>query len=431
MSRSVLPSLLLVACASTGATPDELPSVEEDALLDPAPTLPDDEPPPPRARLPEWVDARLDAAAVSLIGGDEDSIEILVGQFEHPQEAIIRFDRETGCASEVIGPWPTLSKIVMGRAGFDGPRLGPADLLAAANDGALADELASIVPIYAQRDNSGEDKLQFSRDGQHLVMSATDERMIASSDGGTSWRLVDGAFVDMAAVSPEGTVAVVRPCTKGSCGGPAERASYSAALLRFDDLPATRPIAGATLLDAVFDPTGASVTLARSNAFGRRAPSRICLERYELPDATTSKSLGCVATSVSGYWHMLSVSPDRGTAAIATSDRDGAVTLTVRSLRDGSELEAFDVPGSWETYQWVDVHTSNDGTVAYRVGADSGGPLGDPSTGTMVVRGRGIRAVELARARPLGWLDDGELVWLDRSTPLDEYGCGLVKAQSF
>ncbi len=119
MGRLVLALSFASACAATSGTREELAS--EDTSEPPpqirpqAPKVPQDRPAPQRARLPEWVDARLDSAAVSLVGADADSIDILVGQFEHPQEAIIRFDRDSGCASEVIGPWPTISTIVRGR----------------------------------------------------------------------------------------------------------------------------------------------------------------------------------------------------------------------------------------------------------------------------------------------------------------------------
>lgn len=429
MPRPITLVLLLASCASTGATPDELPWVEP---ADPAPTsqvvAPHEDPVAPRARLPEWIDARLDASAVSLIGGDDQSIEILIGQFEHPEEAIVRFDRESGCASEVVGPWPTISKIVMGREGFDGPRLGADALLAAANDGALAREIASIVPFYAQRRNQGEDKLQISSDGRHLVMEATDERLIASSDGGARWQHLDGAFVGMPTMSPDGALAVVRPCTKGNCGAPPSAASYRPALIRFASLPDTQLIAGPTLHDAVFDPSGDRLTLLRSDAFGRGTPTKICLESYALP-STKATQLACVRTTTAGYWHMLTVSPDRRLAVIAATGKRGAVTLSVRSLIDGSERESIAVPDDWETYQWVDVMVSDSGMVAYRSGVESSVMGSGSKPGTMVLAGDHTPRREVASARPLGWISEHELVYLDRSTPLDPEGCGLVKIQ--
>lgn len=426
MPRSLTLVLVLASCASTGSTPDELTWAEP---ADPSPAV---QPPAPVERpvqasvlLPEWIDARLDTSAVSLVGGDDESIEILVGQFEHPEEAIVRFDRESGCASEVVGPWPTISKIVMGREGFDGPRLSADDLLVVANDGALARELASIVPIYSRRGNQGEDKLQLSADGRHLVMEATDERLIASADGGAHWQYLDGAFMGMPTMSPTGDVAIVRPCTKGSCGAPPKVASYRAAVVRFAALPSVELISGPTLHDAVFDRTGSTLTIARSDAFGRSEPSKICLESYALPGAK-AKKLACVRTNTAGYWHMLSVSPDRSLAVIATTKQYDDVTLSVRSLRDGSERASFAVTENWEHYQWPDVMVSDAGAVAYRVGVESGamGSRGKP--GTLVLVARGTKPREIASARPLGWIGD-ELVYLDRSTQLDPRGCGLVK----
>lgn len=425
MPRSLTFVLVLASCASTGGTPDELPWVEP---ADPSPQIeaaaPVERPVQARVRLPEWIDARLDAAAVSLVGADDESIEILVGQFEHPEEAIVRFDRESGCASEVIGPWPTISKIVRGRAGFEGPRLGADELLAAAHDGALARELASVVPIYTLRGNTGEDKLQISNDGRHLVMEATDERLIASNDGGAHWQYLDGAFVGMPTIAPTGEVAIVRTCTKGKCGAPPSVASYRAALVRFDALPTTTLVSGPTLHDAVFARDGALV-IARSDAFGRNEPTKICLESHATPDAK-AKKLACVRTNMAGYWHMLSVSPDRSLAVIATTKAYDDVTLSIRSLRDGSEREAIAVPQTWEDYEWVDVMVSDAGVVAYRVGVESSVMGSGSKPGTMALAGGGTKQREVPSARPLGWIGN-ELVYLDRSAPLDPHGCGLVK----
>lgn len=431
MWRFLIALSCVPACAAVAGTPEELAHDEpapppSQVLPQVLPQAPDVPPAEQRAQLPEWVEPRLNGAAVSLIGADAESIDILIGQFEHPQEAIVRFDRASGCAREVLGPWPTISTVVMGRAGFEGERVGAAELLATASDGALAKELASIVPIYAAHGNTGEDKLQFSRDGRHVIMQATDERLIASADGGASWRYLDGAFLEMPTMSPAGDVAVVRPCTQGSCGAPPKVASYRAGLVRFASLPKVEAIAGATLHDVVFDAAGSSVTLTRSDAFGKAKPTKICLESYALPGAETAKQLGCVRTTTAGYWHMMSVSPDRGTAVVASTDAKGAVTLEVRSLHDGSARASLDVPADWEHYQWSDMMVSDTGRVAYRVGAEPGafGSSGKP--GMIVLRDGGVAQREIADARPLGWLGARELVYLDRSKPLDEHGCGLV-----
>lgn len=113
---------------------------------------------------------------------------------------------------------------------------------------------------------------------------------------------------------------------------------------------------------------------------------------------------------------------------IAATNADGAVTLDVRSLVDGSQRARFAVSDDWEHYQWSDVAVSDAGRVAFRRGAEFGFGGSGGDVGTAELRGGGRPDREIAKARPLGWLGD-ELVYLDRSKPLDEHGCGLVRVR--
>lgn len=368
--------------------------------------------------------------AVSLVGGDQAALDVLFGQFEHPEEAILRFDRKTGCPVSVVGPWPTLTRVVRGREGLDSrPRLSPERLLVEASQPELRAELAGIVAVYAARGNTGEDKLSFSLDGKSVMITATDERVLASADGGQRWAYVAPTkkLVDMPVVSPDGRFGVVRVCTGGQCGGPPSAARYESALVTFTDLSRAPALSGATLHDAIFTgPNG--LVLTESDAYGKPRPSKICVRALDPAKPATVKEAGCVPSTLAGYWHMTSASPRR-TVGVVSSVSGGSVRLSVRSLADGRELAVHAVPGDWEQYQWVSVFPNDAGHVALQRGRGPD-PLGGDARGaeryTEILR-PGQPPEIVKGARPLGWLSDRELVLLEVASARHERGCGLVR----
>ncbi len=367
--------------------------------------------------LPDSVRGRSVGAATSLIGGDANGIDVLFGQFEHPEEAIVRFDRKTGCAYDAIGPWPTLTKVVRGRVSYDVPKMSHAETLEAVHSADFKKELAAIVAIYTQRGRRGEDKLAFSLDGKSLMMEATDEHLLVSNDGGAKWQYLDGKNVRMPNVSPDGRYAIV------------QAPGYGPALVSFDAPTRTKPLGAPFLNDALFGDSSTSVALVRSDRTTASA-SKICIETLALPAAGAPKKLACMPTSQAGSWHMATPSRDGRLALISTIAKSKAVRLSVRSLVDGSEREAFDVPGDWEKYQWIDVMVSARGVVAYNAG-DRPSPFSEtPLKGDVVVLGGGVAKRVIPNARALGWIDDRELVTIDRTATGDPQGCGLVRVVS-
>lgn len=446
-------ALALPACSSP------ISSAPHEQIAPPAPAAPSDEsvatvagpvtPPAAKPRpsgpveMPAWLHNRAaGGGATSLIGGDASSIDVLFGQFEHPEEAIVRFDRASGCASSVTGPWPTIARVVRGREGFTPPRLPAQAIAATANSEAFRRELAAVQRIYAERGNTGEDKLAFSLDGKRVIVEATDERLLASADGGAHFAYLEGKFVGLPVVDPAGRFALVRLCTTGRCIEPLKASAHRAALVSFDDLPHVRPISGPSMHDAVIDPGGAWVLTTRSDVHGRRAPTKICLDSFTAPPGSAPSSSSCAATGWGGEWHMLSTSKAArfGALALVKPSRrpgehpsEGAVRISVRSLPDGAEREAFDVEGNWENYQWLNVVVSDRGAVALIEPAPGSDWVVDPFDHTpspprpVVVRGGGLASRQIGVGRPLGWLNERELVLLDPTKAADPQGCGLVR----
>lgn len=384
--------------------------------------------------LPRWIAARLDNdAAVSLVGGDASSVDVLFGQFEHPDEAIVRFDLASGCASKVTGPWPVLSRVVRGREGFGGTaKVYTADeLLALAQTPAFRAELGGIRAIYGARRNLGEDKLAFSLDGRSVMVTATDERVLASADAGEHWVYVaKGKHVDMMAVAPDGRFGVVRTCSTGTCGAPPSVAKYESALVSFADPARAMPFGSATLHDVIFTGSGAVVTI-KSDAYGRRSPSVICLETVDTTRAGAVTPVACVDSRHVGFWHMMSPSPRATLGVVAAVSQGGRVRLAQLSLDDGRELWSVDVPGHWEQYQWLNVLPSDGGQIALARGKGASDPLDGRSSlpNTEVLRA-GAAPQSFKATRPLGWLSDTDLVLLDRSKQVDPQGCGLLRVVS-
>ncbi|HEU4407183.1 MAG TPA: hypothetical protein VFS43_18075 [Polyangiaceae bacterium] len=397
----------------------------------------------PRVEVPAWLHDRAARphTATSLVGGDASSIDVLFGQFEHPDEAIVRFDRASGCAAAVAGPWPTLTLVVRGRDGFAPARLPPDAIAAAANSDAFRRELEGIQRIYARRGKTGEAKLAFSLDGQRVLVEATDEKLLASSDGGAHFAYLEGKLVGMPIVDPAGRFALVRLCSAGPCIQPLKVSSHRAALVSFDDLPRVRPLSGPSMHDAVIDPGGAWVLTTRSDVHGRKTATKLCFDVFPAPPGGAPSSSSCVATGWAGEWHMLSASKGARFGVVALVGRPrhpaedpshGPVRLSVRSLPDGAEREAFDVDGDWENYQWIDVAVSDRGAVAYadpRTEGEAFGPIlrPGPPPRPVVVRGGGLAPRTLGPGRPLGWLNERELVVLDPTKANDPQGCGLLR----
>jgi len=432
--------LLLPSCAG----PSVIQAPVQPATLAPVPGTPlsnvapgPSSPPAPVAApvdLPPWIAARLDNdAAVSLVGGDASSVDVLFGQFEHPDEAIVRFDLASGCASKVTGPWPVLSRVVRGRDGFGGTAkpYTADELLAQAHTPAFRAELASIRAIYGTRRNLGEDKLAFSLDGRSVMVTATDERVLASADAGEHWVYVaKGKHVDMLAVAPDGRFGVVRTCSAGTCGAPPSVAKYESALVSFADPARATPFGSATLHDVIFTGSGAVVT-TKSDAFGKRAPSKICLETVDTTRPGAVTPVVCVASRYVGFWHMMSPSPRATLGVVATVSQGRGVRLAQLNLDDGRELWSAEVPGDWEQYQWSNVLPSDGGQVALARGKGASDPLaGQAAPSHTEVLRAGTAAQIFKATRPLGWLSDTDLALLDRSKQPDPQGCGLLRVVS-
>jgi hypothetical protein len=261
-----------------------------------APVVPSSTPEPPAAPtdIPSWIAARLDNdPAVSLVGGDAATIDVLFGQFEHPDEAIVRFDRASGCATRVTGPWPTLSRVVRGRdrPGLKAKSYTADELLAQVHTSAFRAELASIRAIYGPRRNLGEDKLGFSHDGRSVMVTATDERVLASADAGEHWVYVaKDKHVDMFAVAPDGRFGVVRTCSTGTCGDPPRVAKYESAIVSFADPARATVFGNPTLHEVLFTGAGAMVATKSRSTPPKGGP--ICARRPDAARLGTGRAMG-------------------------------------------------------------------------------------------------------------------------------------------
>lgn len=381
-------------------------------------------PGPAKASLPAWMAKRHPGAAIGLVGGDAASVYLLFGQFEHPDEAIVKFDRATGCASEVVGPFPTIAKVVRGRTGFDSPPLAPAAIVALAESPAFRAELAQVVPIYARFANTGESKLAFSLDGKRVIVQATDQRLLASADGGAHFVYLEGDGVDMPSVAADGRFAIVRACTGSRCAEPLKASVHRPAYVDFFSLPKNKPIGGPALQDVVLTRAGRAVVL-RSDQYGKPHATRLCLHAYDDPSTGLVRDLACMPTTFAGEWKMMAASPAGTRGAIALvgpgGPNKGAITMSVRSLDDGLERERFEVPGLWEHYQWIDLFVSDRGVVVYRTRGSQ--TFEDPATFAIRAPGGRTRA---ERGRPIGFLNERELVVVHPMHQVDPHGCGLV-----